>query len=46
VYLNRIHEFTVYVTTPKGLWQIKNGRISIIKSAEEVKQADKTVKQK
>jgi hypothetical protein len=46
VYLNRLHGFTVYVTTAKGLWQVKNGRISIIKSAEEVKQADKTVKQK
>ena len=35
VYLNRLHGYPVYVSTAKGVWLVKNGKISLIKSAEK-----------
>jgi len=46
VYLNRLYGYTIYVTTAKGTWQVRNGRIDIVKLAEKAKQTDKAVKQK
>jgi len=34
VYLNRLHGYTVYVTTAKGTWRVRNGKIAIIKKTE------------
>jgi hypothetical protein len=39
VYLNRLHGYTVYVTTAKGTWRVRDGRIAIIKKAETEKAA-------
>jgi len=38
VYLNRLHGYPVYVSTAKGVWLVKNGKISLIKSAEKTGQ--------
>jgi hypothetical protein len=35
IYLNRLHEYPVYVSTAKGVWLVKNGKISLIKPAEK-----------
>lgn len=45
VYLNRLYGYTVYVTTAKGTWQVRNGRIDIIKLADKTKQTEKTGQQ-
>ena len=45
VYLNRIYGYTIYVTTAKGTWQVRNGRINFVKPAEKIKQTDKTGQQ-
>jgi hypothetical protein len=44
VYLNLLHGYSVYVSTAKGVWLVKNGKISLIKSAgkagsQEIKKA-------
>jgi hypothetical protein len=38
VYLNRLHGYPVYVSTAKGAWLVKDGKISLIKSAEKAGQ--------
>jgi hypothetical protein len=38
VYLNRLHGYPVYVSTAKGVWLVKNGKISLIKSVEKAGQ--------
>jgi hypothetical protein len=35
VYLNLLHGYPAYVSTPEGVWLVKNGKISLIKSAEK-----------
>jgi hypothetical protein len=37
VYLNHLHGYPVYVSTPKGVWLVKNGKMSLIKSAEKAR---------
>jgi hypothetical protein len=37
VYLNRLHGYTVYVTTAKGTWRVRNGRMAVVKKAETEK---------
>ena len=38
VYLNRLYGYPVYVSTAKNLWLVKNGKISLIESAEKAGQ--------
>jgi hypothetical protein len=38
VYLNRLHGYPVYVSTANSVWLVKNGKISLIKSAEKTGQ--------
>lgn len=38
VYLNRLHGYPVYVSTAKGAWLVKNGKISLIKPVEKAGQ--------
>jgi hypothetical protein len=37
VYLNYLHEYTVYVTTTRGTWRVRDGRIAVIKNAATTK---------
>jgi hypothetical protein len=37
VYLNLLHGYPAYVTTTKGVWLVKNGKISLIESAEKAR---------
>ena len=37
VYLSLLHGYPVYVSTPKGVWLVKNGKMSLIKSAEKAR---------
>jgi hypothetical protein len=38
VYLNRLYGYPVYVSTAKGAWLVKNGKISLIESVEKARQ--------
>jgi hypothetical protein len=38
VYLNRLHGYPVYVTTAKGNWLVKTGRILLLKPTEKTEQ--------
>jgi hypothetical protein len=39
VYLNYLHEYTVYVTTPRGTWRVRDGKIAFIQKTPTKKPA-------
>jgi hypothetical protein len=41
VYLNRLHGFTVYVTTAKRTWQVRDGKIAVIRQTKTEKTGQK-----